>query len=90
MKTNVLQLGQASSEPLPFNEAITDTRLDTWATLYRGPGNRQIASRHCPALGDTYFLTQHPSSENVVVQALASKFNLNELPSALQQSFLMH
>ena len=45
------------------------------------PVNQQIACPHRPALRDPDFLTQHPTPESFVVQALVSKINLNAFPT---------
>ena len=75
--TEVLQVGQISSEPLlSFNQALTNTLLGTWAKPCSGPTvNCQIAYPHRPAPGDPDFLTQPPSLEIPGVQASASKIN---------------
>ena len=88
VKTNVLteklQLGQTSLGPLlPFNKALMDPLLGTYAKPCSGSlVNRQIARHHCPALGDPDFLTPHPTPESLVVQALACKVNPNSFTTS--------
>lgn len=75
--TEILQPGQATSEPLlPFNEAFTNALMGTWSKPSSCPPvKRQVAIHRRSVLGKPYFLT-----DRLFVQASTSKVCPNSFP----------
>ncbi|XP_069089255.1 volume-regulated anion channel subunit LRRC8C-like [Pleurodeles waltl] len=72
--TEVLHPASAVGEPLlPFSEALMNPIREVWKKPVTSTAvNRTVARRYRVAPGDPAFLSKHPTSESLVVQASCS------------------